>query len=217
MTSDNINKSVPKKKSSEEYYNQAQEYYESAKYDEALMECNKAIELTPDDGESHNLRGLIFEEKGLLNEAIQEFREAIRLDPSNKIFKENLIDISNFQAEKVIDHRFKALRIVGTIYKGVGYILGISTLLIAVIVFGLSIKSGSLLGGIASNYSSPLGGSGGAFGNLLIGAISVVLVLILGGIPTLALYAFGEGIYLFLALEENTRGTYTMLLQQTKG
>jgi tetratricopeptide (TPR) repeat protein len=214
MTSDSI--SVSKKDKSDKHYKQAEKFYGAAKYDEALIECNQAIELTPDNGDAYNLRGLIFIEKDLLNEAHHEFREALRLDPSNKEFKENLIDTNYYQSEEVVDHRFKALRIVGTIYKVVGIFLGVITVLIALLSFGLSINSGSLLDGIASNISSSINGSGGLLGNLLIGMISGGLVLIIGGIPSLTSYAFGEGIYLFLALEENTRGTFTMLLQQTK-
>ncbi len=50
---------------------------------------------------------------------------------------------------------------------------------------------------------------GGAAG----GVIAAGLVLIYGAVMTLVLYGAGEGIYLLLALEENTRAT-ALYLQQ---
>lgn len=74
------------------HYDQASKNYDESKFDEALVEVNKAIKLAPEYGDFHNLRGFILQEKDLLDEAILEFREAIRLDPSNKAFKEDLAD-----------------------------------------------------------------------------------------------------------------------------
>jgi tetratricopeptide (TPR) repeat protein len=56
----------------------------------ALEECDKAIELAPDWSEAHNMRGIILEEMGKLDESILEYRKAVRLDPGNQDAGENL-------------------------------------------------------------------------------------------------------------------------------
>jgi hypothetical protein len=59
-----------------------------------------------------------------------------------------------------------------------------------------------------------LGGSGGGglLGGILTGVIGGLLILVYGGAASVTLYAAGEGVYLLLALEENTRQT-TLLLR----
>jgi hypothetical protein len=88
--------------------------------------------------------------------------------------------------------QYTALRTIGTIYKVLGVIIGVLTLLIA---FGI----GNIGGFAASLRESFLG---------------ILLVLICGGGIALTLYATGEGVFLLIALEENTRMTAIALQRQ---
>jgi hypothetical protein len=78
----------------------AQEYFDSADIDyelntnlkQALIDCELAIQLDSNFAEAHNLRGLILDEMGRLDEAIASYREAIRLNPDLEEAKANLRD-----------------------------------------------------------------------------------------------------------------------------
>jgi hypothetical protein len=89
-----------------------------------------------------------------------------------------------------MEQRYTALRTIGSVYKVLGIIAGAVTLLT---VLGI----GSFLGGF-------LGG----------GFLGILVMLIFGGGIALTLYATGEGMFLLLALEENTRVTATALQRQ---
>ena len=82
--------------------------------------------------------------------------------------------------------------------------------------FGLCVTS--VLGGAAVNSLQHSfgggGGSAGLFSGLIGGVILSVAAIIYGGGLALTLYAAGEGIFLLLALEENTRSTVALLQQQ---
>jgi Flp pilus assembly protein TadD len=49
----------------------------------ALREIELALELNPEDAESHNLRGNILVELGRPQEAAQAYRRALEIDPLN--------------------------------------------------------------------------------------------------------------------------------------
>ena len=111
-----------------------------------------------------------------------------------------------------MEKRYKGLRFLGTLYKILGVIMLVITILAAVGICGTSILG-------AAGFET-IGREIGAdvvfvdFIGSVFGGIMVALVLILyGGFISLAAYAFGEGIYLLLAVEENTRNS-TLLLQR---
>jgi hypothetical protein len=49
------------------------------------------------------------------------------------------------------------------------------------------------------------GGMGRSFESVFVGIFASLLAIIYGGGLTVTLYGFGEGVYLLIALEENTR------------
>jgi hypothetical protein len=101
------------------------------------------------------------------------------------------------------------LRIIGTIYKVLGGIAAVITILSA-----LGICVSSVFGGAALNeWSREYGGIGslGLFGGVLGGLIGGLVAIITGGLTAIGLYAMGEGVYLLLAIEENTRSTAALL------
>lgn len=59
-------------------------------YEEALEECDAAVQVDPTLADAYNLRGVILEELGRNGEAIQAYREVLRLDPGFAAVHENL-------------------------------------------------------------------------------------------------------------------------------
>ena len=74
----------------EKYFAQAYDYNENSEYEKALDVCDKVIELAPDWSDGHNLRGVILEDMGHLEEGISEYRAAVRLDNADVDARENL-------------------------------------------------------------------------------------------------------------------------------
>jgi hypothetical protein len=96
-----------------------------------------------------------------------------------------------------MEKKFKTLRIIASIYKLFGVLTLAGTMLFVLLIFlgGLwgDSASGDLLTGILDSI--------GGFFTVGLG------VLFYGGGLAITLYALGEGVELFLALEENTRAT----------
>ena len=112
-----------------------------------------------------------------------------------------------------MEKRYAALRTIGTIYKVLGIAVAAITLLM---IIGFCLFS--LLGGVGGAAMSRGGADEfalGVFGTLLgsiLGTLFFGIVMIIyGGSIALTLYAMGEGIYLMLAVEENTRMTAAAL------
>ena len=113
-----------------------------------------------------------------------------------------------------MDKRFKALRTIGSIYKILGIIAGIIT---ALIVIGICVTS-VLSGAVMDSVVRELGGSGssGIFSGMLGGLLVNLFVLLNGGGIALTFFAMGEGIYVLISLEENTRATVELLRRDEK-
>lgn len=99
--------------------------------------------------------------------------------------------------------QFTALRVLGTIFKILGWLWLIVGLLgaIGTLVFGFALTDQIGLPGI--DIGGPLAG--------IAGFVVAVVVAILN---FLLFYAMGEAIYLFLCIEENTRRTAYFIQQQ---
>ncbi len=95
-----------------------------------------------------------------------------------------------------MEKRFRVLRIIGTLYKVLAWISLVGGILAA---FGTLLVS--LIGGfsVPREYGFPrFGGAMAGIGGFLVGLLVAVVYFI-------AFYGIGELIYLFLAIEENTR------------
>jgi hypothetical protein len=111
-----------------------------------------------------------------------------------------------------MDRKFRVLRLIGSIYKILGIISAVLTLILALGICLVSLLGGAMMDQVQRELGrtmGPLGMVGGAAG----GAIVAAFVVIYGAVMTLFLYGAGEGIYLLLALEENTRSTAICLQQ----
>ncbi len=95
--------------------------------------------------------------------------------------------------------RFRALRTIGNIYKGLGGV----ALLVTVVAALASVVSGGALGGI--------GGRASMVGGLVTGGTGAVVLLVFGGLMALGLFGTGEAIFVILAIEENTRSEAELL------
>ncbi len=105
-----------------------------------------------------------------------------------------------------MEQRYRALRTIGSIFRVVGYIILVITILAALASCGFTFLGGSMLSTASQQLgmnSTGAGILGGLFGGLLIG----FFVLLYGGMIALVFVAFGEGIYLLIDIESNTRRT----------
>ena len=105
-----------------------------------------------------------------------------------------------------MEKRYKALRTISTIYKALGIIVLVLTLLITVGICGFSFVSGAAIDLFAQEYGSSANGTGFLSG-AMIGIVSSLFSILWGGLISVTLYAVGEGLSLLISLEENTRKT----------
>ena len=64
--------------------------FQKEQVDEAIIECQKAIEIYPNHAKAHNNLGTALLKNRRLPEAIAQFQEAVRLDPTNTSAQNNL-------------------------------------------------------------------------------------------------------------------------------
>lgn len=105
-----------------------------------------------------------------------------------------------------VPRRFGVLRFIGTLLKVIAWIVLILSILGAI---GMVVGS-SQLGAIITNSNPALRG---LFATPAGAIVTGVVVLLIGLIDFLVLYASGERIHMYLAIEENTRLTAALLLR----
>jgi tetratricopeptide (TPR) repeat protein len=156
----NVSSKVENNETAKKHFDQSYKNWEKSKYEKALEECDKAIDLDPNMSEAHNLRGVILEEMDKQDDSILEYREAIRLNPNYQDAKENLAYADPTEAAKAHRRAKAAKRIPDDTI--------IST-------FAAS-------GGILFYFMNPLLGiiPGGALGHWLNGAIGGGLGAVVG-------------------------------------
>lgn len=109
--------------------------------------------------------------------------------------------------------KYGALRTIGTVYKVIGVIAGLITVLTVIGLCGMSVLGGAAVDSFANEFGTESGF--GIFSSLLGGILAGLGAFIYGGGLSITLYAMGEGVYLLIDLEENTRET-TELLRRGK-
>src|SRR4030042_5701703 len=114
-----------------------------------------------------------------------------------------------------MEQRYRALRTIGTVYKIFGYIVLVLTILAVIGICGLSILGGTAINSFAQQYGDFNNGSGWV-GGVVGGVIGSIIVIIYGSILSLSLIGFGEGVYLLLSIEENTRKIAILVEGQNK-
>jgi len=109
--------------------------------------------------------------------------------------------------------RYTALRVIGTIYKVLGVITAVLTILSILGICATSIFGGAAMDSFIRNYYAD-SYSSGLIGGVLGGIIISLFGVIFGGGLAVTLYAIGEGVDLLIALEENSRATVALLQKQ---
>jgi hypothetical protein len=97
--------------------------------------------------------------------------------------------------------RFGILHVIASIFKVLGIVIAVITVIAALITFIFSFSGGQLWKLIGVDVNT------GFFAGLLVAFI----ILLLGGLYALVAYGYGELINLLLSLEENTRNTVALL------
>ncbi|KAK8642855.1 hypothetical protein V6N13_012183 [Hibiscus sabdariffa] len=73
------------------YCNRAAAYTQIHKYDEAIRDCLKSIEIDPNYSKAYSRLGLAYYAQGNYADAIEKgFKKALQLDPNNESVKENI-------------------------------------------------------------------------------------------------------------------------------
>lgn len=131
------------------YFRQAQEIVdEGGNLEEALIHCEAALEVKPDSAEAHNLRGLILDLLGNSGEAIQSYREAVRLDPTFEDARQNL-------TEAEAEQRSQPYKLLGTDdpdQKKFDWWKLFLLALVILILTGIFYKSGEIINSIGSLF-----------------------------------------------------------------
>jgi hypothetical protein len=112
-----------------------------------------------------------------------------------------------------MERRYHALRTIGSIFRVLGYIALVLTIIGALAVCGLSVVGGTAIESFSQQISGGTSGAGflsGLFGGLIGG----IVVLLYGGFISLWVIAIGELIYLLIGVEENTRKTNFLIENQ---
>ena len=113
-----------------------------------------------------------------------------------------------------MEKRYQALRVIGTVYKVLGGIVGVLTIVLVIGICLTRVLGGAAMDSIGREFgthTSFTGMLGGVFGGIIVMGIGAIIY---GGGMAITLYAAGEGVYLLLAMEENTRATSQLLQQQ---
>jgi len=113
-----------------------------------------------------------------------------------------------------MEKRYRALRIISTLYKIAGAIVLVFAILGAIGMCLAGVLGGTALEEMSREFGE-MGGMG-LMGSAIGGILAGLGVLIGGGLSGLTLFATGEGISLLIAMEENTRMTAMHLAGQAR-
>ena len=99
------------------YYKNGYEYFIQEKYEMAEQYYKKAIELNPDFENAHYWLGKVYRQTGAYNQAIEQWKEVLRINPGNQYAFRNLIgsfkNISRVQSDEANDYLDEGIKIIG--------------------------------------------------------------------------------------------------------
>lgn len=67
------------------HFKKGYELYHEGRHDDAIVELDASLGVNPDNAEAHLLIGDIYERRRMFDEAISEYKEALRLSPDDKM------------------------------------------------------------------------------------------------------------------------------------
>jgi len=100
-----------------------------------------------------------------------------------------------------MEKKYTVLRVIATLYKILAVLIALGTILFAIFAI-IGATAGSTMLRQFGVYNSSSAAAA---------IITAIMFLIGGGISALGVFAVGEGIYLLIGLEENTRFTAVLL------
>jgi len=99
------------------YYKNGYEYFLQEKYEMAEQYYKKAIELNPDFEDAHYWLGKVYKQTGAYSQAIEQWKEVLRINPGNQYAFQNLVgsfkSISRIQSDKANDYLDEGIKIIG--------------------------------------------------------------------------------------------------------
>ena len=99
------------------YYKNGYEYFLQEKYEMAEQSYKKAIELNPNFENAHYWLGKVYKQTGAYSQAIEQWKEVLRINPGNKYAFQNLIgsfkSTSRVQSNEANDYLDEGIKIVG--------------------------------------------------------------------------------------------------------
>ena len=99
------------------YYKNGYEYFLQKNYEMAEQYYKKAIELNPDFEDAHYWLGKVYKQTGAYSQAIEQWKEVLRINPGNQYAFQNLIgsfkSISRVQSVKANDYLDEGIKIIG--------------------------------------------------------------------------------------------------------
>ncbi|MFO8035103.1 MAG: hypothetical protein R6U57_00535 [Anaerolineales bacterium] len=112
-----------------------------------------------------------------------------------------------------MEKRFKVLRTIGNIYKILGIVAAVITILAALGICAMSFLGSAALARYTQDFGNmPLPYLPRA-GGVLAGVIGAIISILYGGMIAISFYGLGEGVELLIAMEENTRKSAQLLDQ----
>jgi len=99
------------------YYKNGYEYFLQGKYEMAAQYYKRAIELNPDFENAHYWLGKVYEQTDDYGQAIEQWKEVLRINPRNQYAFQNLIgsfkSTSRVQSDKANDYLDEGSKIIG--------------------------------------------------------------------------------------------------------
>lgn len=108
--------------------------------------------------------------------------------------------------------KYGALRTIGTVYKIIGAIIAVFTILGALGTCVMGFAGTAVFQGAATSFGADTGVGQTEMG--LAGIFAAFWILIGGAIASISTFAMGEGVFLLLDMEENTRKTAELLQKE---
>ena len=99
------------------YYKNGYTYFLQEKYEMAEQSYKKAIELNSNFEDAHYWLGKVYTQTGAYNQAIEQWKEVLRINPGNQYAFQNLIgsfkSASRVQSDKANDYLDEGIKIIG--------------------------------------------------------------------------------------------------------
>ena len=125
---------------------------------DALVNCDLALQYDPNFADAHNLRGLVLDEMGRLEEAITAYREALRLNPDLGDARINLEDAVAERANNQSEFGFTN-EAIGFAEeekpRNRGFVKRIPSILALLMIFFVSFLKSDLIKNLANAYLLP--------------------------------------------------------------